>query len=205
MEAHKHGPKLPTPGLSLVVGFANTVACQACRAGDALDKPSDFHAWGRSFLVSEPERVSEGGLRYLRRFRHALREVVAAAIDGREPSRVALRSVNVASHRVHPSSSLSWEGGSWELVEGPVTCEGPERVAYQVARAAVALLTSPERTRLRRCQGPGCAHFLFARTRTQLWCSSAGCGNRVRVARHYRRAKSPARKGSSILGRPKRT
>lgn len=54
-----------------------------------------------------------------------------------------------------------------------------------IAGQAMELLTEPD-SPLRACQAPGCVLF-FARDHPRReWCS-AGCGNRARAARHYRR------------------
>jgi predicted RNA-binding Zn ribbon-like protein len=50
----------------------------------------------------------------------------------------------------------------------------------------MALLAGPDASRIRACQAPGCVLFFLAERRRRDWCSPA-CGNRARVARHYRR------------------
>ncbi|CAL9557310.1 hypothetical protein SUDANB105_04544 [Streptomyces sp. enrichment culture] len=60
-----------------------------------------------------------------------------------------------------------------------------------VARDAVDLLTDPlARACLRQCAGDDCpiVYLDTSRGRRRRWCSSEVCGNRVRVARHRRRA-----------------
>ncbi|MEV6166006.1 CGNR zinc finger domain-containing protein [Streptomyces sp. NPDC052052] len=60
-----------------------------------------------------------------------------------------------------------------------------------VARDAVELLTDPvARAGLRRCEADNCRRLYLdtSRGRRRRWCSSEGCGNRERVARHRRRA-----------------
>ena len=54
-------------------------------------------------------------------------------------------------------------------------------------RSGIELLTGSGRARLRRCEGPGCVLYFVAANPRRRWCSPRLCGNRVRVARHYRR------------------
>jgi predicted RNA-binding Zn ribbon-like protein len=59
----------------------------------------------------------------------------------------------------------------------------------RLAAEAVDLLARP--STLGVCEAPGCVlYFVRDRPRRQ-WCSAA-CGNRARVARHYRRHRSSA-------------
>lgn len=60
------------------------------------------------------------------------------------------------------------------------------QVLTMLARDAVDLLTGPEIGRLRQCQASSCGSFYLDTSRggQRRWCSSASCGNRVRVAAH---------------------
>jgi predicted RNA-binding Zn ribbon-like protein len=61
------------------------------------------------------------------------------------------------------------------------------------ARSAIEILTDAGSVdRLRRCANPACSMlFVNGDTRRQ-WCTPNICGNRARVARHYRRHRPPA-------------
>jgi predicted RNA-binding Zn ribbon-like protein len=63
------------------------------------------------------------------------------------------------------------------------------RLLAELAEAATELLADPAVRTVRQCEAPAC-HLLFlpAHPRRR-WCSPASCGNRVRVARYYRRHK----------------
>ncbi|MEV0321895.1 CGNR zinc finger domain-containing protein [Streptomyces sp. NPDC050658] len=60
------------------------------------------------------------------------------------------------------------------------------RLTAALARAAIDFLTGPERERLRACAAPRCVRYFVKRHGRQEWCKPS-CGNRARVARHYRR------------------
>ena len=193
---------LNTPhGVShVVIDFLNTVACPACRVGDALESTVSLRAWLRTAHPLLGGIRSEAELDDLRRLRGTLREVIQATVDSIAPPKRAVKAVNAAAARFQPLSALAWSRGSWIRVQMPPDADPADRLAGEVARAAINLLTGPERSKVMACHGPGCAHFLLARTTTQLWCSSSGCGNRVRVARHYRMS----RKSGKVAGRAPR-
>lgn len=58
-----------------------------------------------------------------------------------------------------------------------------------VAREAARVLAGEEARRLKRCENPQCILFFLDTSRNQhrRWCSMATCGNRHKVAAHYRR------------------
>ncbi|XES01431.1 CGNR zinc finger domain-containing protein [Streptomyces sp. S1D4-11] len=59
-----------------------------------------------------------------------------------------------------------------------------------IAHQAVGLFTGPGCDRLRPCLAPNCLLF-FVKNHARRECCSPVCGNRVRVARHYRRHHPP--------------
>ncbi|WP_351234979.1 CGNR zinc finger domain-containing protein, partial [Streptomyces sp. NPDC002133] len=59
-------------------------------------------------------------------------------------------------------------------------------LAAALARAAIALLTGPDRARLRACHAPRCVRYFLKEHPRQEWCKPS-CGNRARVARHHER------------------
>ena len=54
--------------------------------------------------------------------------------------------------------------------------------------SAVGLLGGADAARLRACYAPGCVLYFVKTHPRREWCSVA-CGNRVRAARHYQRAR----------------
>jgi predicted RNA-binding Zn ribbon-like protein len=61
-----------------------------------------------------------------------------------------------------------------------------------IAREAIELFADATRLeRLRRCANPDCTMVFLATNRRRQWCTADACGNRIRVARHYRRTHEP--------------
>lgn len=174
------------------VDFANTGACPACRADDALGSAPDARRWLRGQGVRLRGSVSTPVLDRLQKFRTSVRAVLNAAILGTTPPARALDRINRAARRETEWSRLEWRRGRWNSVVRTQNGSVTDLITAGVARSLVTLLAGPDGSKLGKCHGPGCAHLLLARTRQQLWCSPTGCGNRVRVARHYRKVMSPA-------------
>lgn len=66
-----------------------------------------------------------------------------------------------------------------------------------LAEAAARLLTEKDLTLVRRCENPACVlHFYdTSRNHRRRWCSMDICGNRMKVAAHYRRQTGEAAAG----------
>ena len=187
------------------VELANTIACPACHAVDRLAEADAARRWVSASLGEPIPRLAEADLARLRRLRSALVEVFEAVRGGGPPSAWSLVEVNRARGRHRSFAVLDWSGGRWQRVSRDDPPGGPTRRLALLAGAAIDLVGGPERRNLARCEGRECVHYLLRRTRSQRWCSSAGCGNRARVARHYRatRARAAPRPFQGKAGRPR--
>ncbi len=73
-----------------------------------------------------------------------------------------------------------------------VTClklHEPEKLMVPIAQSASDLLCHGDLALVKRCANPACGAFFYdtSKNHTRRWCSTTGCGNRMRVAAHYRR------------------
>jgi predicted RNA-binding Zn ribbon-like protein len=66
----------------------------------------------------------------------------------------------------------------------------PYALVSQIAEEAVSLFADPRQPHLRACLAPSCVLYFTKTHPRREWCSPA-CGNRARVARHYRRHQAP--------------
>jgi predicted RNA-binding Zn ribbon-like protein len=99
----------------------------------------------------------------------------------------ALREVNAVAAET-PTPALTLRGGHLEL--GAQMNVSPVAAGLaQVAVDAVALFGGEDAAKLRACPAPGCVLYFVKTHPRREWCS-AGCGNRVRAARHYQRVRS---------------
>ncbi len=68
----------------------------------------------------------------------------------------------------------------------------PDHLMVPIAQSASDLLCHGDLALVRRCANPGCGAFFYdtSKNHTRRWCSTTGCGNRMRVAAHYRRSRT---------------
>jgi predicted RNA-binding Zn ribbon-like protein len=173
----------------VAVDLINTVAAPGSRAGDdLLSVDGGAEAWWRLETAHVP-----GGeppdIRALRRLRSALRDMIEALIDGRPVARAAVSDLNFFMESAPASTRLLLTGAGlraqthWHGERG-----GNPRLAF-IATQAAGFVSDPSQVgRLRRCANPACSMIFIAVNLRRSWCAPGVCGNRVRVARHHRRA-----------------
>jgi predicted RNA-binding Zn ribbon-like protein len=162
---------------------------------DALATPAGLDAWlnlNAARLGGEAGRVDAvAALDRVRELRDAVDRLLRGVIDDRPPAPGDVEALNAAARGAPSHRELRWAGGGTpHAVE--VTPAGPaEALLAELAADAVAVVAA-ERGEVGACGGPHCT-LLFVRTRPrQTWCSPT-CGNRARVARHYRRTREGPR------------
>ncbi len=182
------GPGTPRNDRSLAVDFSNTIACPGCRAQDAFATRESARRWLRARVSVVASAWGPPEWAGLREFREDVRTLLRAAATGSRPPADALDSVNRALKGASPVA-LGYRGGRWSLARARGRPGPTADLRVRIARSTAETLAGSDRPRVRLCQAPGCLHLLFARSSRQLWCSPTGCGNRVRVQRHYRRSR----------------
>ncbi|MFH9294150.1 CGNR zinc finger domain-containing protein [Streptomyces sp. NPDC017520] len=129
-----------------------------------------------------PERYQE-----FLELRGALRSLAAARTSGAAPGADPLAVVNALARSAARWPELA-PGPDFRRVVRTAADDVGGEVLGEIAAAAVDLFAGPAAERLRACPAPGCILY-FVRTHARReWCT-VGCGNRVRVARHSRRAR----------------
>jgi predicted RNA-binding Zn ribbon-like protein len=180
----------------LPVRLMSTIWADADGQHDDLRTPADLDQWLDAVGVERAAaHASESELAAARALRDAVRLLAAhVTADSRAglPAApltdvaVALDQVNATAAEV-PARRLALRDGRIEL--GPPGGPPPVRTALaRVAGQAVALLGGEDAARLRACYAPGCVLYFVKTHPRREWCSVA-CGNRVRAARHYQRAR----------------
>lgn len=141
--------------------------------------------------------------------RTAIRALFARAVLPREPSSAdagrlpdagaALEQLNAASARVPVVPGLAWPADGTPVVNYgvPGAPEPAGLPAAALARAAIAFLTGPDRSRLRACPAPRCVRYFVQAHARQEWCKPS-CGNRARVARHHARRREQTAPGRTM-------
>jgi predicted RNA-binding Zn ribbon-like protein len=184
------------PDEPLPVRLMSTIWADADGLHDDLRATADVNEWLDAIGVDRAgAQASERELATARALRDAVRLLAAyVTADGR-PGRPAAATADVAAalEQVNataaelPAPRLALRDGRLALgVPG-----GPSPVTTglaQVAEQAVGLLAGEDAARLRACYAPGCVLYFVKTHPRREWCSVA-CGNRVRAARHYQRAR----------------
>src|SRR5690349_7479036 len=153
---------------------------------DGLANEVGVSRWLSDLGLQSVPPPDPAGAELLRRLREAifrLATYVAGVGDGDPASPTDLALVNeTAAGPVVVSRLAPAEDGSAGL-----TAQRPtptfDQVLALIARDAVDLLGGPEAARLHQCQAEVCGSFYLDTSRGGLrrWCSSASCGNRMRV------------------------
>lgn len=190
----------PLLGEPLPIELMNTVWADRSGVHEALDSAAAAAAWlqvasarqDASWPSLPAELDLTSSLSALVGLRDAGRALAARqTADDREPAlsamdvTEALRVVNDLAASAPAYPSLRWGAEEPELVletDRPIAAT----VVAELARATVEFFGGSYREGLRACQAPGCVLYFVKEHPRREWCS-AGCGNRARVARHYRR------------------
>jgi predicted RNA-binding Zn ribbon-like protein len=193
----------PLMGEPLPVELMNTIWADRDGVHDSLADAAGTRDW----LASVSDRVDvsdldsalaaeipESSAKSLRQLRDSLRRL-AAEVTGDERS-AAQSEVQVLDTAVSNVNRAARSAPSWPALT-VVPSRGWARtvesghgslaaVVATVAAQGVDLFAGAGRGDLRACQAPGCVLYFVKQHPRREWCSAA-CGNRARVARHYRR------------------
>ncbi len=172
----------------VAVDLVDTIAMPGSRVvDDQLSDASSAAAWWRL----EADRVPAGrlpGISALHRLRGALRSAFEALADHVPVQDGIVADLNFFMQAVPVSATLvRTETGLRTETRWHHEYGGNTRLTF-IARQAAEFISDPAQvTRLRRCANPSCLMLFVAVNPRRSWCVPGVCGNRVRVARHYRR------------------
>ena len=179
----------PLTGEPLAIDLVNTRTAEA----DLLTTPAALGDWLSLEADRLPQyaRVEPDGkaLAAVRGVRDHTLAALEALLHGRRPPATSLQGLasvlNAAPSRVR----VEWDGASVavQAVRGGTAAE---RLAAELAQAAVELLADPSIAKLRQCEAEDCVLLFVPAHPRRRWCSAERCGNRVRVARYYQRRKA---------------
>ncbi|MFD1930106.1 CGNR zinc finger domain-containing protein [Nonomuraea mangrovi] len=130
--------------------------------------------------------LSEDDVTAVRGVRDHASAAVHALLSGERPGEAALRGLNDAQRAAPAVRELSWDGAALTATEVRTGPPGV-RLAAALAEAAADLLGDQASGRIRQCEAHDCVMLFLPAHPRRRWCAAALCGNRARVARHYRR------------------
>ena len=200
-------PKLQIPflfvGNQLCLDFINTQLVLNEQPVDLLATFSDLVTWlVQTRLLTEEnakkierqwgkQATGTQTLEQARAFRATLREMIERIAAGRPVSQVAIEAINdMLRYRVGCTQLIRRNG----KVERGFQAESQDanQLLGLLAEAASDLLCTCDLSLIKKCQNPVCVLFFYATTKNHArhWCSMSLCGNRSKVAAHYRRHRS---------------
>jgi predicted RNA-binding Zn ribbon-like protein len=193
-------------GNQLVLDFINTQIVLNGRPIDLLATFSDLVAWlvHVHLLTGEEAKKIEGqwgrqaeGIQTVeqaRAFRVTLREMVEQIAAGRPVPPAAIEAINEMLRYRIGYPQLTRRSGKFE--QGyQVEFQEANQLLGLLAEAASNLLCTCDFSLIKKCQIPLCVLFFYdtSKNHARHWCSMTICGNRSKVAAHYRRHRSQSR------------
>lgn len=182
-------------GESLPVELMNTLTVISDEAHDFLADDDEATAWlsavaDRTGHRPRPGDPASGPLRELR---DALRRLASEVTDDPRPPATAPGLTRTAAIDTLNRLGQTWPELAWPGDGPPARVFRPRGGAglavELIAHQGIELFTGPDRETLRPCLAPNCLLFFAKDHARRQWCSPA-CGNRARVARHYRRTRA---------------
>ncbi len=193
------------PALDLL----NTTPVLAQGPVDFLENFADLTGWMTSAgLLEESEAKTlrrrwhgtseaDAAVAQAKQLREALREVLAAYLSRTKMPARGLGILNDALGAGRTTSQLEWDEKAESFIRTlHHDADGtPAQAVTLLAEAVARLLTEKDLTLVRRCENPACVlHFYdTSKNHRRRWCSMDICGNRMKVAAHYRRQKGEGR------------
>jgi predicted RNA-binding Zn ribbon-like protein len=134
------------------------------------------------------ETAAVSVLEQVRGFRKTLREMVERMAAGRPVPLAAVAAINEHLRHRTGFSQVSGKGRHFEKVFREASQDG-NRLLTVLAEQAGDLLTACDLALIKKCQNPACVLYFYDTTKNHArhWCSMSLCGNRSKVAAHYRR------------------
>jgi len=163
------------------VDFLNTELVRDGEPADLLATPDDLRRWLAEARLGRAVEPDHAALRKAKELRAATRRLIA------RPRRKDLELLNAALARGRGSYRIELKNGALRTRFHPDAADPLFLIASEVA----GFLASEDAGLMKRCEASNCVLLFYDTTKshTRRWCSMAGCGNREKVARHYRRSR----------------
>jgi predicted RNA-binding Zn ribbon-like protein len=187
-----HAAGFPMGGEPLVaLDLVDTLMTAGRAPVDLIEEPAADASWWELELPRLPDSPLPDPAA-TRRLRAAIRDLFDSHLEGRAVRPLSVDDINAAAASAPTSYRLRTSGSALHGELRWHTEYGGNPALAAIATEAIQLMASPERLQvLRRCANPSCSMLFLAENKRRKWCSNSVCGNRVRVARHYSRTRTP--------------
>ncbi len=190
-------------GNQTCLDFINTQMIQHGRLVDLLESYDDLASWLVQASVLTAAEATEavrkwGGQREGQRtfeeamkFRAVLRGMVEQTVKGRSVPTAAIESINRLLGARLGYTQLARVRGRFERRFHSQTTQATH-LLVPIAELTSDLLCHCDLSLIKRCRNPACILYFYDTTKNHArhWCSMNLCGNRMKVAAHYRRTRS---------------
>jgi predicted RNA-binding Zn ribbon-like protein len=196
------GEKFQFVGYYNCLNFVNTEFTeQRGRRTDSLRSFADLIEWlGESRLMNRAQLqravklwggsgpAAERIFRNALVLRRALLTMVEKLAIRRPVPRESLEAINKMIEKRPACVLRARSSGRFEEMTR-LDLNEPEQLMVPIAESASDLLCHGDLALVKRCANPACGAFFYdtSKNHTRRWCRTTGCGNRMRVAAHYRR------------------
>ena len=185
--------------------FVNTVVMPSTGRRALLAPSADLLDWVRvAGLIPEADvevarerwngsPVADRALEAARALRARLRAAAERLAAGETVVDETLAAVNELLARPTHATLVARAGDRYGRAERWVLA-GPDDVLVPVSESARDLLCDGDLSLVRKCRNPDCILYFYDTTKNhgRAWCSMSACGNRTKVAAHYRRRRARA-------------
>lgn len=183
--------------------FINTLIVQNGQPVDLLNTFSDLVTWLEQTQLLDREEARRVERKWAgkpeerrildeaREFRTTLREMVKRIAEGKSVLPTAIEAINrLLRYRVG-YQQLAGRGGKFAQ-KFQAESQEADLLLGLLAESASDMLCTCELSLIKQCQNPACILFFYDTTKNhgRHWCSMSACGNRIKVAAHYRRHRS---------------
>jgi len=176
-------------GNNLAVDFTNTEIIQNGIVVDLLSNKSDLIRWiQESGIDIDLKQVSAVEFSAALQLREALKRIFAAMMDSIPPPRGSLSFINQHLRYYSSELALRFQNDEYRL-QSVEKKPSMSILLGHLAHEGAELLTSKQANQLKRCSNSDCILTFVdtSRSHKRRWCSMETCGNRSKVATHYRK------------------
>ncbi|MBC7930941.1 MAG: ABATE domain-containing protein [Rubrivivax sp.] len=184
------------------IDFVNSELMRGGQAVDLFESFGDLVAWLREAEILSPAqerralenwggtREGERALQAARELRSDLKDMLKAIVAGKSVRQSTIEKIN--EHLRHQSGYavlVKTRGGFEKRLHSDF--DEPSQLLAPVAEAASDLLCFADPGLIKKCESESCVLYFYDTTKNHArrWCSMSMCGNRVKVAAHYQRAR----------------
>lgn len=188
---------------NLCLDFINTQLVEKQKIVDRLNDFGDLADWlfqagcisdgektdlMRKWLGTATGRTAVGQARQFRAF---LRAMIEGLVAGKPLEKAAIDKINRVLRVRNEYAYLDYAAGKIKL-KTRFLFERPIHLLMPIAKSAADLLSHGNLSLVKKCENPICILYYYDTSKNQRrrWCSMQICGNRMKVAAHYKRKKA---------------